>query len=305
MKKNKRIVGGILLIVLFWTINGRANVPDAGSVGGDSLQVAVMEQLDVPSPGQIQVLITEDGSRTVGRILAVRDNAVSFETDLGILIIPVVKIREVQTPPTSAIRKGHVWHPNPNETRLFFAPNGRTLRQGEGYFADYYILFPGMAFGLTDRLTIGGGMSLIPGIRPDEQLFYVTPKLGVVAQEHVNLAVGALFVRIPDEHSVGILYGVSTFGTPDASLTVGMGFGFEGGDSKERPFFMVGGEKRISSSTSLVTENWLAPGMDAPLVSYGIRFFGKRLSVDLGLLNLLNDQAIFPGVPYVDFVFKF
>ena len=51
-------------------------------------------------------------------------------------------------------------------------------------------------------------------------------------------------------------------------------------------------------------ENWIVPRTD-PVVSYGFRFFGQKMSVDLGLVNVLCKEAIFPGAPYIDFVFKF
>ncbi|UCE05773.1 MAG: hypothetical protein JSW07_19615 [bacterium] len=54
-----------------------------------------------------------------------------------------------------------------------------------------------------------------------------------------------------------------------------------------------------------MTENWLLPGVDNPLISYDMRFFGEKLSVDLALINVIGDGIIFPGIPYVDFVFNF
>ena len=31
----------------------------------------------------------------------------------------------------------------------------------------------------------------------------------------------------------------------------------------------------------------------------------EKLSVDLALMNILSDELIFPGIPYIDFVFNF
>ena len=95
---------------------------------------------------------------------------------------------------------------------------------------------------------------------------------------------GALLVRIPkyeddasqdDPEVAGILYGVTTFGQPDASLTAGLGYGFVGGDLADRPMVMIGGEKRLTRRMALVTENWIFPGIDEPLISYGIRFLAN------------------------------
>lgn len=69
---------------------------------------------------------------------------------------------------------------------------------------------------------------------------------------------------------------------------------------------MIGGEARIARRASLVTENYVN-GLcrNAELVSYGVRFFGDRLSVDLAFWNLPGEELFFPGVPYVGFAVKF
>jgi hypothetical protein len=68
---------------------------------------------------------------------------------------------------------------------------------------------------------------------------------------------------------------------------------------------MIGGEKRIARRFSLVSENWILPGVNHPIVFYGMRFFGDRLSFDLAFINSLGNGVPFPGIPYVDFVVAF
>ena len=154
------------------------------------------------------------------------------------------------------------------------------LEKGEGYFSDYYLFFPGFAYGISDNVTFGGGVSLIPGIALDDQIFYLTPKIGLKAAENVNFAAGALIMKVSDFSDdpspvVGILYGVGTFGSTDRSFTVGIGYGFEETNLADRPMVMLGAEGRISRRAAFVTENWILPGVDNPLISYGIRFLGK------------------------------
>jgi hypothetical protein len=45
--------------------------------------------------------------------------------------------------------------------------------------------------------------------------------------------------------------------------------------------------------------------VDDPMVSYGVRFFGEAISTDLGFFNVISDDAIFPGLPFVAFAFNF
>ena len=265
---------------------------------------SLVARLVIPDSSQMQLIETTDGSSNVGRIVRIGDGEIEFETDLGIIRIPTSKIRYIETLPAASVHDGEVWFKNPNETRLFFAPKARTLEKGTGYFSVYYLFFPGFSLGISDRFTLGGGFSIFPNVAINEQLFFIAPKIGLIQDRTFQLSTGALLVRVPDGDAVtGILYGVVTVGEPDASLTAGLGYGFVDRDLADRPMVMVGGEHRLSRHTALVTENWIIPGSKDPVVSFGLRFFGRRLSVDLALVTTLEEDPAF--LPYVDFVFRF
>ncbi len=295
------IIGQLLLIMIA--------SPLLSSSANAQSQTVERVELMIPAEDMIQMLSLRDGSKLMGRITNIADSVITFVTDMGEMNIAIDKIIEIKEVPKESIREGSHWFVNPNTSRLYFAPTGRMLKKGQGYFNDIYLFFPGMAYGITDNVTIGGGMSLFPGVDIGDQLLYFTPKVGVKTSETSSLAAGALILALPeiDDESplVGILYGVGTFGKPDASLTVGLGYGFVDDEFAEKPMLMVGGEKRFSRRVSFVSENWIIPGADQPLISYGFRFFGEGISVDLALLNTLGDDMIFPGLPYVDFVFNF
>ncbi len=271
----------------------------------------VQDNLKIPDSEHVQIITTHDKSTMIGRILEIREKEIRFKAEFGEVTIPIYKIRSVEIVPASSIKDGVYWFPNPNATRLFFAPTARMLKQGDGYFADYYLFFPAFAYGITNNVTIGGGMSLIPGVDIDKQIFYFTPKVGLSATKIFNLGIGALIIKIPDFDDedksplVGILYGVGTYGNPNSSLTFGLGYGFVDDEVADKPMIMIGGEHRISRRLAMVTENWILPGVDNPMVSYGVRFFGEKMSFDLALLNTIGEDAFFPGIPYVDFVFNF
>ena len=59
-----------------------------------------------------------------------------------------------------------------------FAPSGRPLRKGDGYFSDHYVIFPGFAYGVTDNLSVSGGVSIVPGLGLDEQVLYLSSSVG-------------------------------------------------------------------------------------------------------------------------------
>jgi hypothetical protein len=257
------------------------------------------------------MLTLQDGSELVGRITAITELEITFSTDLGVLIIPKTKIREIKQIPQTSIKEGKYWFENPNATRLFFSPTALMLKKGQGYFSDYYIFFPGFSYGLTNNITIGGGMSLFPGISLGDQALFFTPKIGLATSKKTKIAAGALIISIPGEigdddiPTIGVLYGVGTYGDPDGSITGGLGYGFAGNHLASKPVVMIGGEKRLSRRISFVSENWIFPEVDNPIISYGLRFFGENMSVDLGFFTPTGEDYIFPGVPWVDFVFNF
>jgi hypothetical protein len=259
-----------------------------------------------PTPeGQIAQLLFRDGSSLNGRVVEVTSTTVRFVSSIGETTIPrstIVKVRLVD--PTS-IHGGEVWPEDPSRSRLFFAPTGRMLRTSETYFSDAYIFFPSIQVGLSDQFSIGGGMSIFPGLAIDEQFFFLTPKLGVYASPKVNVAVGALVggaKDISDESPVGIGYGVATFGDENSNATIGTGFGFSRGNASSIGLVMLGGSTRVSKSLALVTENYFTTESDAnALISGGVRFMSERIAVDLALFGGKGINAV---VPYVAFIYR-
>jgi hypothetical protein len=291
--KSYFIVGLILCLVLSTVV----------IAGEDDIR----KSLNIPEDDVKQIITLEDGSTLVGRTAEIRDNDILFETDMGVMTIEISKIREFKEVSSSSFKEGKYWFPNPNRTRLYFSPTGRMLNAGEGYFSDIYLFFPSVTFGITDNITLGGGFSLFPGVAIEEQAFYFTPKIGINTGSDLDFAISGYIFQIPgaDHDIIGILFGSATFGSDDKSLTFGLGYGFVKDDFADKPAVILGGEYRLARRLSFVSENAIIPSVDPPVISYGIRFLGESLSVDLALGNVLNDNVIFPGLPYIDFVWNF
>ena len=266
------------------------------------------EQLRIPDSLHSQLIELRDGSSLVGRIAEVRGDTVVFVTAVTRVIVPrsaIVSVREIGNPVVAP--NGEVWLPDPGVTRLLFAPTGRMLARGDGYFSNAYLFFLGFFQAPSDRLTIGGGMSIIPTDNfIEDNAYYVMPKVGVVRSEHVNVAVGGLLGVVPgaDGASGGIAYGVATVGPPERNLTLGAGYGFNDDEVMDTPLLMFGVYQRLSRRTAFVSENYVLPGEDPIVFSYGLRFFGEKLSVDFAFLNA-SGSSILPGIPYIAFAKHF
>lgn len=295
-----------LVLALVFTVAAALAATPRGAAAQDRPAVTDTTGLVplVPTPAGQSVLLTlRDGSRLIGRIIDVTPTSLRFASSIGESTLPRMAVRSVRVVLPESLHGGEYWPENPSRTRLLFAPTGRMLRKGETYFSDAYVFFPSIQAGFTNSFTLGGGLSLFPGVGLDEQVYYLTPKLGILAGPRVNVAVGALVAAASfatDQSPFGIGYGVATFGGDDASVTVGTGFGFAAGDVSSVALLMLGGEKRVARSLSLISENYvLATGDGGGLASGGVRILGEHIAVDLALAVSNGGAA-----PYLSFIYK-
>ncbi|MFI5311110.1 MAG: MMPL family transporter [Gemmatimonadales bacterium] len=254
-------------------------------------------------PGSNVAVHLRDGSLVYGQLARLDADSVVVLAESGRIAFARSSVREVRDAGSAHRRNDgsiEYWFANPNITRLVFGPTGRTLAAGEGYFADYDILVGSLAVGVTDRITIGGGGLLVP----NSQLWFVTPKVGLVRGESFNLAAGALMGGWGSTGVAGVGYIVGTFGGADRSFTLGAGNGFSGSGPARDRVFMVGGEARVSRRISLMTENYLTTATSDAAVSYGMRVLGERVSVDIAFFNSAR-RPVFPGIPFLGVVLKF
>jgi len=305
---------GLLLVLLLLPVSPISPGPaDAGpgwigfGLGPRALEAQVPDPVVVSD--MIQRVRLVDGSTLFARVVAVEGERVTLETSGGDrLDVALARIRSMG-PARGTVVDGEFWTEDPNRTRLLvLAPTGRTLDQGEGYISSFWVFFPFVSYGLTDHVTLSGGTPLLPDVIG--RVIYLAPKVRVHRRPGMDLAVGSLAffaTEAVDEGSIGLLYGVGTFGNPDRSISTGAGWGFAlgGGDARVSgdPVVLLGGEFRVARNVKLLTENYFVPGESEAIVSAGVRLFGERLSVDFGI-GTITDTS--PGwLPVLNFVYNF
>lgn len=268
--------------------------------------VVPMAQAQNPVPADSVETVTEielrDGSVFIGHILSDADGFLMLRTSAG----TEVRIDKSQIVSRRLIRgrvSGNGFRRfDPNQTRLFFAPTGRTLDQGSAYISAYYVFFGFLGYGVTDRFTLAGGTWLIP--EAFGELFYIAPKYQVWRQNSNSVSLGVL-AGVADGESAGITYAAFTRGQPDQSVTIGLGFAFGDGELSNDPIIVLGGEKQLSRRTKFVAEAYGIPTIVGGAgVLGGIRFFNSNLAADLGLVGAVGDDGG-TFVPWVSFAYLF
>jgi len=251
-------------------------------------------------------VVLNDGTELIGRIISQDAATIDFMTTGGLQVqILRSMVKEIE-PLEGEVRDGEYRRIDPNGTRLFFGPTARPLKSGRGYFSAYEIFLASLAIGIGDVFSMAGGMSLLPGA--EQQLFFLAPRIFASVGSSVDVAAGLLYGGVTgEEDNAGIVYGVTTVGSPYVSLTLGLGYGFSGDDFAEDPIILAGFEAQLSSSVKFISENWIVVGSDVIPVSFGIRFFGDHLAADFAFFYPLGSEEMegFPFVPWIGFAYNF
>ena len=241
--------------------------------------------------GRTYQVETQQGTAFTGRLVGMSLTALDFDVpELGAIKLERSQIRraDLQGPAAAGLKPGYFDIGNGN--RLFFAPTGRGLRRGENTLQAISLYFVGGNFGITDNISLGGYLSVIPGIGLGNQFVMLTPKVSFPVSEKLHVGAGALYLRIPDfdgaldrSYGAGILYGAATYGSADNNVTAGLGYGFFEGEIGSTPILQLGGQTRVSRRVSLISENYIILDSKAGMGGlYGIKINWPRTSLGLG-----------------------
>jgi len=187
-----------------------------------------------------------------------------------------------------------------NYSRHVLAPTARMLGQGAGYLCSRGLLFQGVAYGVTNRITAEVGGAVFP---PDlgASIGYGGLKVGLTSSERFSTAIGGLFVAGP--------------GLGDRNVTVGLGGGGWGLHDYDFagyiPLGFVGATYRLSERVAVVGEVWSAPlrfeGLRYSPVFLSLRWIGEPWAFDAGLVTssaAWGGDGI-PALPVVTLAYNF
>jgi len=242
-----------------------------------------------------QELLLTDGSRLLGRIEREEGEHIWFRTVAGALVaLERAHVRSLA--PLAESRPASTEQARPAGTRLFFAPTGRSLRRGQATLGVYEVLLPFVQYGLSDRLSLGGGTPLLFG-GGIEHPVWLTPKLQLLDRPNLGVAAGVMHILLMGEDDAGVAYAVATAGPAARALTVGAGVLYS--EESPKAVLLLGGGYALSPRLTLLSENYATD--EFGLVSLGLRFTGGSLSADLGMACPI-DSDVFFAFPLVNFV---
>ncbi len=260
-----------------------------------------------------------DGGRLMGTVQALEGDAIVVHTrDAGDVRVDKKRIERVTRMSEGATATGRFWFENPHGTRYLFSSSAIPLRKGEGYYQNTYLLLNSVAVGVTNNISVGGGIELLSMFVKDSPgpIFFLTAQGGAKVVKDLHVGGGVLYTSVPDEFSdgsservgLGILFTQATYGNLDHQVTGSVGWAYGNGDVAQRPVLTLSGLTRVGRKIALLSENWFVPDEESyyAVFSYGVRFMGESIAVDLAFLNNSDiAEGIVIGIPWVDFVVKF
>jgi len=258
------------------------------------------------------VIDTEDGNSFMGSIIERDSTRLILLTEVyGAVHIPISQIKSSKELKQTDLVEGDYWFSNPHATRYFFGTNGYGLRKGEAYYQNTWILFNQVNYGITNHISIGGGLVPLFLFAGAPTPVFITPKVTVpILKDKVNLGAGVLYAYVlGEEFGFGITYGTLTFGNLDNNLTLGAGWAFSDAAWANSPTLTLSGMTRIGRKAYLITENYyigLSEDSSLGIISLGGRSVQKKLAVDYGLFFPVGaDIGSFVAIPWLGIAVPF
>lgn len=254
---------------------------------------------------------TLDGNEYFGIILTQTTDTIQFKADkLGEISIPRSEIKKI-SPITVSEKNGEYWLDNPQSTRYFWAPNGYSLKKGEGYYQNVWVLFNQAVLGLTNHFSAGVGTLPLFLFSSPYTPVWATVKYSLpVVENKFNLGAGALMGTVVGESNTGfgILYGIATFGSKDKNLNVGLGWGYADGEIASNPTVNISCMIRTGAKGYFISENYFigTPENFIVMTSLGGRRIIKHVGLDFGaFVPIGGDVDEFVAIPWLGITIPF
>ncbi len=275
-----------------------------------SLAIAVHSESAFAQEDQTYRVETVDGNTFTGMLISEDEEKIVLNTEsLGEITIKKSTIRSMQKLDPRRMQDDSYWFESPQSTRYFFAPNAIGLKKGAGYYQNTWIFFNNANYGLTDNISIGGGIVPLFLLGSPYTPVWLLPKVSFpVSDEQIYISAGAMIGGVVGESSgsAGLLYGASTVGNTDHNLTLGLGYGYGNGEISSTPVVNLSGAVRVSSSIFLISENYIFTGSDITGIgSLGGRWATQNFALDFALFRPFEGTGSFIGIPWLGFSIPF
>jgi hypothetical protein len=233
------------------------------------------------------IIKTKAGRTYTGQFIKEDTSSITIaHAQLGRLTIDKVAIvsRDSYTAPNEALAdSSHSSH----YSRFFVNTNGLGLKAHEGYYQNSLVFFNKVGYGITDRLTVGGGIAFLGG----PVKLWATANYNLKLSENARLNVGAL-VSNWDRAFTVVPSTSFTLGNKSTNFTIGYGYEHSSGG-----IILLNGLVGVGKGIYIITENYFVANYSGGFNILGVRFSQKKYAFDIGVFRFASYTSI-PALPY-------
>jgi hypothetical protein len=282
-----------LLALILFSIGIVANAQDAGVI----------------KPATVEIH-RKDNTIITGKLINISRDSATFRDGYGrVSKIAMRDIRKIDY--VDSLSRQFRWESNPNTLRYLLSSTAYTLPKGDLTLESTYMFITSVHYGVSNRVTIGGGGDLFAG-----SVSFLNAKVNILSRDRHKFSAGLNYYRLPrnfietysgeDVRDLGLIYGASTWGNSNDHVTFGVGYMYMAKGFLP-PVLNLSATKRISRRFGLVTENWFLFSGDRTgipvLISVGARYISKRSTVDFAFYS--TDKSLFRSmVPFISYCFR-
>jgi len=279
---------------------------------------AVAQQVITGEVSKTYTVTLNDGSTISGTLVSIDDNEVVIKSGtMGEVRLQKVNIKSMTQVSSFNEKKSGIWFTNPNPTKYLLGNSAIPLEKKSGYYQNTWIFVNSFSYGITNNISISAGFEILSIFAGGDgpYAFYINPKASFKIADNFYAGANILYANtiktVEEFGGLATINGFATYGNKNNNITCGVGFGWADGEFSSKPVIVISGMVRASKRIGFISENWILPGVNEDggyygIYSYGIRFLGEKISVDLAFLNnpdIASELII--GIPWLDFVFNF
>jgi hypothetical protein len=259
-----------------------------------------------------------DGSTISGKLLSITDTEVIIQSGtMGDIRLLKANIKTMTLISSINVKETGIWFTNPNPSKYLLGNSAIPMEKNTGYYQNTWIFVNTFGYGITKNISISAGFEIISVLAGGDgpYAFYVNPKASFKIANNFYAGGNILYANtirtVESFGGLATLNGFATYGNNNNNITFAMGWGWADGNFSSKPVIIVSGMTRVSKRIGFVSENWIVPGINDSggyygIYSYGIRFLGEKISVDLAFLNNPDiAKEIIIGIPWLDFIINF
>ena len=239
----------------------------------------------------------KDGSTISGKLVSITDKEVVISSGtLGEMKLQKENIKTMSEVSSINEKASGIWFSNPNSSKYLLGSSAIPMDKHTGYYQNTWIFVNSVAYAFTRNFSVSGGFEIISVFAGSDgpYAFYINPKASFKIANNLYLGGTVLYantIRTVEEFGgIATLNGFFTYGNKNNNVTAAIGWGSADGEFSSSPVITISGMTRVSKRIGLVSENWLLPNLGDTegyygLYSYGVRFLGEKISIDLAFIN--------------------